>query len=235
LKAATVKEVLVKKKVFISIALILGIVFSNCATFKSKMVGKHDVEGGKNYGAVGVKVLFAFSHYRQIRGYDAIPRLDNKYQRISGFDDFFNDALNEFSNISQYATFTDFSSDVNEPGRRALKDSLMSTHDYVVKIKFMRQKSFSKYFLGAIASSLTLSLVPIPYRNSYSVDVEILNSQRQLIKTYSRKAALTKWVQTLLIFAYPFHPEKRKKEELYVEFLHDIFQQIETERVFVAK
>ena len=216
-------------------ALIVSFLFASCATFKSSLVGKHDKVGDKNYGAEGVQVLFIFSHYRQTRGYDAIPRLDNKYQRISGFDDFFNDALNEFSNISQYATFTDFSSDVNEPDRRALKDSLMSTHDYVVKIKFMRQKSFSKYFLGAIASSMTLSLVPIPYRNSYSVDVEILNSQRQLIKTYSRESALTKWVQTLLVFAYPFHPEKRKKEELYVEFMHDIFGQIETEKVFVAR
>ena len=37
--------------------------------------------------------------------------------------------------------------------------------------------------------------------------------------------------RTLLIFVYPFHPEQRKKEELYVEFLHDIFKQIEKENI----
>lgn len=222
-----------KLSVFVSL-FVACFLFGSCATFKSDMTGKYDVAADKNYGADGVKVLFIFSHYRQTKGYDAIPKLDNKYQRIDGFDDFFQDALNEFSNISEYATFTEYASDVNEPERRALKDSLMSAHDYVIKIKFMRQKSFVKYFLGSIGSSLTLTLVPIPYRHSYSVNVEIFNSQRQLIKTCSRESALTKWVQTLLIFVYPFHPEKRKREELYVEFMHDIFRQIESERVLAA-
>ena len=215
-------------------SLIICIFIANCATFKSDMTGQYDAAADKNYGAGGVKVLFIFSHYRQTKGYDAIPKLDNKYQIINGFDDFLQDALHEFSNIADYATFTEYASDVNEPERRALKDSLMSAHDYIIKIKFMRQKSFSKYFLGEIASSVTLTLVPIPYRHSYSVDVEIFNSQRQLIKAYSRKSALTKWVQSVLVFAYPFYPEKRKREELYVEFLHDIFRQIEAERVLAA-
>ena len=160
-----------------------------------------------------------------------IPKLDKKHQIIGGFDDFFQDALNEFSNVKNYSTFTEYASDVNEPERRAEKDRLMLTHDYVVKIKIMREKSFSKHFLGSIVSSLSFTLFPIPYTNSYSVDLNILNSKGHLIKNYSRKTTLTKWVQTFLIFIYPFHPEKRKKEEIYVEFLHDIFRQIETEKV----
>ena len=226
---------MIRKSFVVVFILVVCLLFGSCATFKSDMVGQYDAAVDRNYGAAGVKVLFIFSHYRQTRGYDAIPKLDNKYQRVNGFDDFFQDALHEFSNISEYATFTEYSSDVNEPERRALKDSLMSSHDYIVKIKFMRQKSFSKYFLGSIASSVTLTLVPIPYRHSYSVDVEIFNSNRQLLKAFSRESGLTKWVQALLVFAYPFHPERRKREELYVEFMHDIFRQVESEKVLAAR
>ncbi len=202
-----------------------------CATFKSEMKGKFDSTARKNYGAEGVSVFFIFSHLRQTKGYDAIPKLDKKYQRIAGFDDFFQDALKEFSNIKNYSTFTEYASDVNDSKRRAIKDSLMLSHDFVIKIKFLREKSFTTHFLGIIASTVSLTLLPIPYTYSYSVDLDILNSKGHLIKSYSREASLTKWVQTFLIFIHPFHPEKRKKEEIYVEFLHDIFKQIETEKV----
>ena len=176
-------------------------------------------------------MFYIFSHLRQTKGYDAIPKLDNKRQRIYGFDDFFQDALNEFSNIGRYSTFTNYASDVNEPERRALKDSLGKTHDYIIKMKFKREKSFSKYFMGVIVSTATVTLFPVPYTNSYSVDVELFNGKGQLIKNYSRKSSIAKWVQSAMIFLYPFHPEKRKREEIYVEFLHDIFKQIETEKV----
>jgi len=221
----------VKNLIFKMFILYFAFSLVGCATFKSEIKGRFDSTVGKNYGADGVSVFFVFSHLNQTKGYDAIPKLDDQRQRIWGFDDFFQDALNEFSNIKNYSTFTDYASDVNDPERRAMKDSLMLTHDFVMKIKFMREKSFTTHFLGKIASTLSLTLLPIPYTYSYSIDVNILNSKGHLIKNYSRKASLTKWVQTFLIFVYPFHPEKRKKEEIYVEFLHDIFKQIETEKV----
>ena len=46
-----------------------------------------------------------------------------------------------------------------------------------------------------------------------------------------RSASLTTWVQTLLIFLQPFHSEQKKKEQIYTEFLHDIFGQIESEKI----
>ncbi|OQX95651.1 hypothetical protein B6I21_04330 [candidate division KSB1 bacterium 4572_119] len=226
-----------KKKKFNSKILILFLILTltSCASFKSSIKGKFITPSIKNYGAERVSVFFIFSHQRQTKGFDAIPKLDNKYQRISGFDDFFQDALNEFSNIKNYSTFTEYASDVNEPKRRALKDSLWQTHDYIIKMKFKREKSFSKYFLGVIASTATVTLLPIPYTNSYSVDVEVFNSAGQLLGNYSRKSSIVKWVQSLLIFMYPFHPEKRKREEIYVEFLHDIFKQIETEKILIKQ
>ncbi len=220
-----------RKAVIIVFTLTISFILTGCATFKSEIQGTFESPSEKNYNAEGVSVFFIFSHYRQIQGYDAIPKLENQHQRINGFDDFFQDALNELSNIKRYATFTEYASDVNEPGRRATKDSLKTAHNYVMEIKFMREKSFAKHFLGTCASTVGLTLVPIPYRYSYSINLDICDAQGHLIKSYSRNACLTKWVQTFLIFMYPFHPEKRKREELYVEFLHDIFKQIETEKI----
>jgi hypothetical protein len=217
--------------IFISLALTITQLITGCATFKSDLSGKYVAASAKNYGAEQVSVLFIFSHFRQTRGLDAIPKLDKQQERVYGFDDFFQDALNEFSNIKSYATFTEYASDVNDPARRVLKDSLMHRHDFIIKLKFRREKSFAKNFLGTIVSSISLTLFPIPYTYTYSTMVEVYDSQNHLLKTYARSASLTKWVQTLLIFIYPFHPEQRKKEELYVEFLHDIFKQIETEKI----
>ncbi len=222
---------------FLLVALIFiaSELMTGCATFKSEMKGKLVSASEKNYEAERVSALFIFSHFRQTRGLDAIPKLDNQHERIRGFDDFFQDALKEFSNIQNYATFTEYAADVNDPARRVLKDSLMHQHDYIIKILFMRQKSFSRTFLGTIGSSLSLTLLPIPYTYSYSATADVYDSQGHLLKNYARSASLTKWVQSFLIFIYPFHPEQRKKEELYVQFMHDIFKQIETEKILYLK
>ena len=204
---------------------------TGCATFKSQIKGKFNSSADKNHGADGVSVLFIMSHFSQSKGYDAIPKLENKRQIISGFDDIFHDALNEFSNIKKYSTFTEYASDVNKPERRNEVDYLMQNHDFFIKIKIMKEKIFAKHFLGIIVSTASLTLFPIPYTYSYSVEVNVFNSKNQLINTYTRKATLTKWVQTLLLFAYPFYPEKRQKEEMYVAFLHNIFKQIESEKI----
>ena len=219
------------KKKFLFVLIMVMFLLTNCATFKSDMIGKYNKTIEKNYKADPVSLLLIFSHYRQTTGLDAIPKLDDQRERIQGFDDFLADALNELSNIKSHSTFTEYASDVNNPERRAQKDSLMHQNDYIMKLKFMRKKSFAKSFLGTLFSSTSLTLLPIPYTYNYSLDVNLYDSKGQLLKSYSRKASLTKWVQTLLIFVYPFHPEQRKKEELYVEFLHDVFKQIEQEKM----
>lgn len=211
--------------------MILAQLLAGCATFKSDLRGKYPAAPVRNLGADPVSVLFIFSHSRQTRGLDAIPKLEKQHERLTGFDDFFQDALNEFSNIQSYATFTEYAADVNDPARRALKDSLIHQHDFIIKLKFRREKSFAKHFLGTLTTSLSLTLLPIPYQNTYSTTVELFDAQQHLLKTYTRSATLTKWVQSLLILVYPFHPEQRKKEELYVAFLHDIFRQMESEKI----
>lgn len=230
-----IKGLTVMKKPIIAYGLVVVlIIISSCATFKSPIIGQFNSDIEKNYKAERVSILFVFSHYRQTIGYDAIPRLDNKRERIQGFDDFFLDALNEISNIEKYSSYTEYASDVSNSKRRTTKDSLLKQHDIIVKVKFMREKSFTKFFFGTIVSSVTATIVPIRYKYKYLVQVEVLNSDQQLLKTYSREATLNKWVQTFMLFIYPFHHEKRKKEELYVEFMHNIFKEMEHDKILTS-
>ena len=221
------------KSIFKQILPIFLIVL-NCATFKSEMKGKLEIPAQKNLEATGVNVGFIFSHYRQTMGYDAIPKLENQHQRIRGFDDFFGDALQELTNIQSYATFTDEASDINDPVRRAQKDSLIASHDFIIKMKFVKEKSFASHFLGTLVSSVSATLIPVPYTYSYKINCDVYNRDgHQLLQTYNRQVKLTKWVQSAMIFLYPFYPEKRKQEEIYVECMHDMFKEIETGKVLV--
>jgi hypothetical protein len=216
------------KKCILFLSILL---FAGCASFRSGIEGRFEGKVEKNFGAEKVKVLFIFDHYHQAKGYDAIPKLENNYQIIKEFDDLFIDALKELSNVGSYNTYTEYSSDVANPKRRAEKDSLIAIHDFIFRIKFMREHSFAKHFLGVLVSTVSATLVPLPYGRQYLVTVEVYNAKDILIKSYSRRASFTKWVQSLLIVVYPFHTEKRKVEEIYIQFLHDIFRQIESEKV----
>jgi len=220
------------KRLYIVLALSI-LIFTGCASFRSGIDGKYEGAAEKNFGADKVNVLFVFEHYKQSKGFDAIPKMENKHQIIGDFEDLFIDALSELSNVGKYLTFTEYSSDMADPERMAQKDNLLTAQDYIIRIKIMRENSFARYFLGSLFSSVSATILPIPYTKHYSVTVSVSNSEDVLIKTYSREASLTKWVQAALIFIYPFHTEKRKSEEIYIGFLHDIFQQIESEKILV--
>jgi len=220
-----------KKSIIVFMAGIF--LLTGCASFRSGIQGKFEGTAEKNFGAEKVSALFIFDHYKQSVGYDAIPKMEKKFQIIDEFDDLFLDALSELSNVGRYNTYTEFSSDVADPKRRAEKDSLLTVHDYIFRIKFTKENSFARYFLGALFSSASATILPIPYKKNYSVNVSICNSQDVLIKTYTREASVTKWVQSALIFIYPFYTEKKKTEEIYIAFMHDIFRQVEAEKVLV--
>ncbi|MFC1729031.1 hypothetical protein ACFL6I_01730 [candidate division KSB1 bacterium] len=208
---------------------------AGCATFRSDLGGEFAGEAVRNDEAEKARVLFVFSHIKQSTGFDVIPKLEGPNEKISDFEDIFGDALNELSNIKSYATFTNYASDVNEPDRRALKDSLISQNDYILDIRILRKNSFAKHFLAQFFSVLSLTTLPMPYAWSYSITVDVYLSPDNVMKSYKRNVSLTRWVQTFLVFLQPFHFERRKKEEIYIEFFHDIFRQIETEKVLVKE
>ncbi len=226
-------------KYLLTLVLLIGMMLgSGCATFRSDVTGSDKTfakpDTGRDAAQKGnqtdVTVLFIFSHYRQTLGYDAIPKLEKEYQIIRGFDDFFQDAMKEFSNVGTYTAYTVFSSDVHDPKRRARKDSLIHHSDYVVRVDILNQDVFSHRILAILGSVVTATLAPMPYTHLYRITVTVENPERQLLGTYIREAHTRKWVEALLIFAYPFHPEKRKVEELYVEMLHDAFRSVEKYR-----
>ena len=223
-----------KKSVSLICASALLLIIAGCASFRSDIKGKYEGKTEKNFGADKVSVLFIFSHYEQAKGYDAIPKLENKRQIISDFDDLFIDALTELSNVGRYNTFIVYASDIGEPERRAKKDSLINCHDYIVRMKFLKENSFAKHFLGTLVSTVSATLLPMPYTRHYSLTVDLFDGNDVLIHTYKRESSLTKWVQSLMVFIYPFHTEARKTEEIYINFMHDVFKQIESSKVLSA-
>ncbi len=216
-------------------ALCLFLVLAGCASFRSDMQSAYPGPAVRNPDPRPVSVVFVFSHVRQTLGLDAVPKLVGKNRNVSGFDEILGDALPEISNLGVYATHTVEASDVNKPERRAVLDSLMRVSDYTVRIRLESTKVFHFHFLGALASTLTASLVPVPFRQTFRLQADVLDRDRVLVASYTRQASLTKWVEALLVFAYPFFPEERKREEIYLEFLHDTFRQLESEGVLQAR
>jgi len=217
----------------IIIILILGIItmISSCATSKTEIQGASGLSADKILGAEPVDVLFVSRHLVQTRGLDAVPKLQNRYRILDGYDDILLDATNEFSNLNRFAAFTEFASDMSDPERLALKDSLVANYELRISMQFRKEKSFSKYFLGTLGSVLTLTLFPIPYTQEYYLDVEVFDGEGKLIKTYARSANTNKWVEAFLLPLYPFHTEIRKTEEIYVDFLHDVFREIDADKI----
>jgi len=212
---------------------ILGIItmISSCATSKTEIQWASGLSADKILGAEPVDVLFVSRHLVQTRGLDAVPKLQNRYRILDGYDDILLDATNEFSNLNRFAAFTEFASDMSDPERLALKDSLMANYELRISMQFRKEKSFSKYFLGTLGSVLSLTLIPIPYTQEYYLDVEVFDGEGKLIKTYARSANTNKWVEAFLLPLYPFHTEIRKTEEIYVGFLHDVFREIDADKI----
>jgi hypothetical protein len=214
--------------VMMTAMLVVG-TLSGCAASRSQMTGIFDRVTEKNFGAEKVSVFFLFRHLEQQHGFDSIPKLKDYW--VKDFDNLLLDALNEISNISRYSTFTELPNDVNNPNRRQECETLKGAHDYTLNIDFFEESSFKQQCLSGTISILTMTVMPMPYSWNYTITANLYGQNGRLIRSYQRKATLNNWVEALLIFAYPFHPLEGKREQIYAESLHDIFRQIETEKV----
>jgi hypothetical protein len=212
-------------------AFLLLLLAGGCASHRSDMQSAFQGEQGRNPNPDPVSVVFVFSHVRQTVGLDAVPKLVPPSRNVTGFDEILGDALAELSNLGPYATFTEEAGDVNRPERRAVRDSLMRSHDITVKVRLEAKRRFAPFYLGVLASTATGTLLPVPYRQTFTLRVEVLDPRRHLLATTSREAAVTTWVEALLLPAYPFLPVERMREEVYVEFLHDAFRELESRGV----
>lgn len=211
------------------IVLLVAGSLAGCAASRSQLSGVFDRPAERNLGAEKVSVFFLFRHQDQQHGFDAIPKL--KVHGVKDFDNLFRDSLGEISNISQYTTFTESPNDVNDPKRRKELDGFRGSHDYTLDISFFEESSFKQQCLSGTISLLSLTVIPMPYSWDYTISANLFDKHGKQVRAYQRKATLSNWVEVLLIFAYPFYPLEGKREEIYAESLHDIFRQIETEKV----
>jgi len=209
--------------------LVASVLLSGCAAFRSEVSGKFAEPVQKNYGAERVSVFFLFKHLQQQHGFDSIPKL--QFYGVKDFDNIFRDALGEISNIASYDTFAEKPDDVNKPERRKQREDLRGANDYTLEVRCFEESSFKQQFFSGTISFLTLTLFPMPYSWDYTIAADLYDKDGKLVRSYERKATLDNWVELFLLFAYPFHPLEGKREEIYAQSLHDIFRQIETEKV----
>ncbi|TRO79720.1 hypothetical protein [Trichloromonas acetexigens] len=212
----------------VTVVLMVGMLVG-CAASRSPMSGAYGRPAEKNSGAQKVSIFFLIRHLTQEHGFDAIPKLQG--HGVKDFDNLFRDALGEISNISQYVTFTESPDDVNNPKRRQELDSFRAGHEYTLQVDFFEESSFKQQCLSATVSTLSLTLIPMPYTWNYTITASLFDQHNNLVRTYQRRASLNNWVQAVLIFVYPFYPLEGKREEIYAESLHDIFRQIEADKV----
>jgi hypothetical protein len=183
-----------------------------------------------------VTVAFVFTHAQHSRGWDVVPKIQPANRHTSGFFDLFRDALPELTNIASYETFADRADDVTSSARRAERAGLTEgSHDFVIYMRFLRETSFARQAAGSVVSTVTLTLVPVPYPRTYTLTVDVRDRGGRPVKRYERAVAVTNWVGALLLPAYPFHPEARKTEEAYLEFLRDVFREIEADGILARR
>lgn len=216
-------------RAMLALLLLLAGPLAGCAATRSAVEGTFDRPLEPNLNAPRVSVLFVFRHESQMHGFDAIPKL--QVTGVKDFDNLFGDALREISNISHYETFTELPNDVNDPKRRETLATARAAMDYVIEIDLMEESSFKQQCLSGTISILTLTAAPMPYDWDYTFSARVAAKDGRRVASLRRKATLTSWVEAFLIFAYPFYPLEGKREEIYSDSLHDIFGQIETEKI----
>lgn len=214
---------------FVLLALILILPFSGCVSFRSDVEGLYQKKA-EYTKKPPVKVFFDFYHYKKDAGMDVIPKLLDR-AGIPDFDDIFKEAFKNLSNISEFETYTNRSSDISDRLRLQKRDSAVYRADYTIKVEIYRDKSFINHFLGTMVSSVSATLIPVPYSWYYTINVSVINKDRDILAKYERKASVTTWYQLLLVPVYPFYTEDKKNEEIYIEMLSNIFRQLDSEGV----
>lgn len=216
----------VKPLVLLMMALV---VLQGCVASRTEMTGKFNQPPRGGPEPDKVSTFFHFRHIAQQHGWDSIPKL--KAYGVNDFNNLFRDSLTEISNISRYDTFTESPADVESPKRREELDAYRKANDYTISLDFYEESSFQQQCFSGIISLVSLTAIPMPYTWDYTITAKVTDRDGNLAGTYQRKASLSQWTQALLLFAYPFYPYEGKREEIYSEALHDIFKQIENERV----
>jgi hypothetical protein len=205
------------------------LLLSGCAATRSEIREAYTAPVAKRSDSGKVSVFFLFRHLEQSHGLDTIPKL--KGTGVKDFDNLVRDSLSELGNLGKFSTDTELPTDVNSPERREKREANRGKHDFTVEISIFEESSFRQQCFSAVVSTLSLTAVPMPYSWDYTVTATVYDKGGARVKEYRRAATLNNWLQGLLVFAYPFYPLEGKREEIYSETLHNIFRQMDGERV----
>jgi hypothetical protein len=141
----------------------------------------------------------------------------------------FRDATRELQNLSAYTL--KFETVPFGEKEVVLRPDYRTDHDYSVRMVFLSESSFAADVLGYIVSLGSLSLVPMPFRIDYRASAELRSPDGRLLGRYERSAEITRWVQGLLLFAYPFRPPEGEQEKLVSQLLRDLFREMDANGV----
>ncbi|MDD5712647.1 MAG: hypothetical protein PHY31_07820 [Smithellaceae bacterium] len=214
------------------VGLFLAVVFViGCASFRQNDSVPAPVAERSNAGAAKVNVLFVFTHTKQMIGYDTIPKIITAQEVVPAFNDIFSNAVKTFSNVANYAIFNESAFDVNMPARRKEKADLKAANDFAVDINVKTTESFPRTFIGGFVTLGSITLIPFPYVTNYEAVATIYDAKGNALKSYTQKDQIKTWVQAFLVFYYPFHPQERVREEVYLGMLRNIFLQMEAEGI----
>jgi hypothetical protein len=203
---------------------------SGCAASVSDIQGLY--AGGAKPAAElrPVRVEFTVAHLAQRHGFDAVPK--HRGPLVVDFEEVFRDATRELPNLAAYKLEVE-----TAPGSGKeviLRPDYRTEEDYSVRMVFLSESSFAADVVAGLVALGSLSLVPVPFRVTYTATAEVRNPGGQLLASYSRSARITQWVQGLLLFAYPFRPPEGEQEKLVSKLLRDLFREMAAQGVFAG-
>jgi len=100
----------------------------------------------------------------------------------------------------------------------------------VVSVRILEEYSFVRQFFGQVISTVSVTLLPVPYTTRYSIEVEVMQADSR-VASYRRSSSKTMWVQAFLLFIQPFHNDTIVRERIYINLLHDVFRELEADGV----
>jgi hypothetical protein len=93
------------------------------------------------------------------------------------------------------------------------------TADFRLVIRVRNDPKSSR--LGRAVAAITLLILPAKATNSFSTDMELLDSQGNEVGQKRYRHRLTKWYQALLLFGTPFATRAAVKQQMWHEVLQD--------------
>jgi 5-methylthioribose kinase len=102
---------------------------------------------------------------------------------------------------------------------------------YLFDIKVVHKEIYAVEYFAKMITAFSLTIIPTMFPCYYDVTLNVINDKKEIIKTYTRNAKLTEWVQLLLVFVHPWHNRYKDEDILIGTCLKNIYQQIAEDKI----